>query len=224
LYIAWRKVYSGDVRDVVVARSTDGGVTFEAPVRVHRDNWVYPGCPHAGPSLAVDSAGTLHVVWYTGAEGHTGLYLATSRDGARTFGEPVALRRGRGFVSVSNARLAATGSSVWVAWEDRAASGGRVQLGHCGPDGVLRPQGSFNRPGHSPAIVAGPAGVAVAWLAGDSILVAAARPDVAPPPHAGGTRASLTGRPSSLLAFCQSESNTYGPRNGTAARSRRPPS
>jgi hypothetical protein len=174
LYIAWRKVYSGDVRDVVVARSTDGGVTFEAPVRVHRDNWVYPGCPHAGPSLAVDSAGTLHVVWYTGAEGHTGLYLATSRDGARTFGEPVALRRGRGFVSVSNARLAATGSSVWVAWEDRAASGGRVQLGRCGPDGVLRPQGSFNRPGHSPAIVAGPAGVAVAWLAGDSILVAAA--------------------------------------------------
>jgi hypothetical protein len=174
LYIAWRKVYSGDVRDVVVARSTNGGVTFDAPVRVHGDNWVYPGCPHAGPSLAVDSAGALHVVWYTGAEGHAGLYLATSRDGGRTFGEPVALNHGRGFVPVSHARLAATGSGVWVAWEDRAAPDGRVQLGRSGPDGVLRPRGSLDVPGHSPAIVAGRAGVAVAWLAGDSILLAAA--------------------------------------------------
>jgi len=36
-------------------------------------------------------------------------------------------------------------------------------------------------------------------------------------------RASPAGRPSLLLAFCQSESNTYGPRNGAAAQGARLP-
>lgn len=172
LYVAWRKIYDGDVRDVVVARSTDGGATFTAPIRVHADNWVYPGCPHVGPSLAVDSAGVLHVVWYTGAEGHAGLYLARSQDGARSFGQPVKLTGAAGFVPVSHARMAAHGDAVWLAWEDRAVAGGRVHLSRCGSDGSVTLEGTLQGNGRSPAITAGPGGPAVAWLAGDSVLVA----------------------------------------------------
>jgi hypothetical protein len=173
LYVAWRKIFAGDVRDIVVARSTDGGATWEAPVKVHEDGWVYPGCPHAGPSIAVDSSGTLHVVWYTGAPGRAGLYLATSRDGARTFGPPQPLGPA-GSTPVSHARVAAAGDGVWVAWEDRTAPAGRVTLSRCGPDGVARSAGELPGAARSPAIAAAGAGAAVAWLAGDTVRVAVA--------------------------------------------------
>ena len=168
VYIAWRKIFAGDVRDIVVARSTDGGASFAAPVKVHGDGWVYPGCPHAGPSIAVDGAGTLHVVWYTGAEGRAGLYLAASRDGARTFDAPQALS-GNGIAPVSHARLAPTGDGVWVAWEDRGKSGGRVSLSRSGSDGVLHFAGELGGEGRSPAIAAVGDAAAVAWLANDTV-------------------------------------------------------
>ena len=57
LYIAWRTVLPGNIRDIVVARSTDGGATWSAARRVHADDWVFEACPHAGPALAVDSSG-----------------------------------------------------------------------------------------------------------------------------------------------------------------------
>ena len=172
LFVAWRKIFAGDVRDVVVARSTDGGATFEEPVRVHNDGWVYPGCPHAGPSIAVDGAGALHVVWYTGAEGRAGLYLAASRDGGRTFGAPQPLSKGT--APVSHARLAPTPDGVWIAWEDRNQPGGRVALSRCGPDGVLRFATELRGEGRSPAIAAAGGAPAVAWLAGDTVRVALA--------------------------------------------------
>ena len=172
LFVAWRKIFAGDVRDVVVARSTDGGATFEAPVRVHEDGWVYPGCPHAGPSIAVDSAGVLHVVWYTGAEGRAGLYVAASHDGGQTFGAPQPLSKGT--APVSHARLAPTPDGVWIAWEDRNQPGGRVALSRCGPDGVLRFAGELRGEGRSPAIAAVGGAPAVAWLAGDTVRVALA--------------------------------------------------
>jgi hypothetical protein len=112
-------------------------------------------------------------VWYTGAAGHAGLYLATSHDGARTFADPVKLNPVGAFVPVSHARLAASGGVVWLAWEDRSTAGGRVQLARCGPDGRVTPVGTVQGTGRSPAISAGPGGAAVAWLAGDSVLVAA---------------------------------------------------
>jgi hypothetical protein len=174
LYVAWRKIFAGDVRDVVIARSRDGGATFDAPVRVHADEWVYPGCPHAGPSIALDSAGALHVVWYTGAEGRAGLYLATSNDRAATFGKPVRLTRD-GVVPVSHARLAAAGGTVWAAWEDRSREGGRVTVSRLDARGAPDSHADLPGSGRSPAVVGGRLGPAVAWLAGDSVRVAVFR-------------------------------------------------
>jgi hypothetical protein len=91
LYLAWRGVLPGGIRDVVMARSTDGGVSWSEPTRVHADDWKFDGCPHAGPSVRVDSAGAVHVAWWTGKEGAAGTWYARSDDGARTFAAPVAL-------------------------------------------------------------------------------------------------------------------------------------
>ena len=84
IYAAWREILPGDVRDVVVTRSSDGGKTWAPPVASRADGWVYPGCPHAGPSLKVDAKGAVHVAWWTGKEGEAGVYYARSTDGAQT--------------------------------------------------------------------------------------------------------------------------------------------
>ena len=53
IYVAWRKVFDGDIRDIVVASSADSGKSFSEPVKVAADNWVLHACPDSGPSLQV---------------------------------------------------------------------------------------------------------------------------------------------------------------------------
>ncbi|HJU65172.1 MAG TPA: sialidase family protein, partial [Gemmatimonadaceae bacterium] len=91
LYVAWRAVLPGNVRDVVVARSTDGGSTWSEPVRAHADDWVFDACPHAGPSLVVGGDDRVHVAWWTGKEGSAGVFYAQSSDGARSFSRAIPL-------------------------------------------------------------------------------------------------------------------------------------
>ena len=118
VYVSWRTVLPGNVRDIVVARSDDGGHTFGAPVRVHADDWVFDACPHAGPSIRTDSAGTLHVAWWTGKDGRAGVYYAQSRDGAATFSAPVPLGVSQ-YSKPSHVQLALGDSGrVAVTWDD----------------------------------------------------------------------------------------------------------
>lgn len=63
LWVAWRKTFDGNVRDVVVARSTDRGRTFSAPMRVHQDSWgSSPSALIAGLQLvSTDREGSMSV-------------------------------------------------------------------------------------------------------------------------------------------------------------------
>ena len=121
VYISWRKVFgSGDtqVRDMVVATSTDGGKTFSGPVKIHDDGFKFKGCVHVGAPMAIDSTGTLHIVWYNGAPGHQGMYYATSTDNGQNFSEPMSILTGdwvppqRIYIAVDNDDI------VWLTWED----------------------------------------------------------------------------------------------------------
>lgn len=92
LWVAWRKTFEGNVRDVVLARSTDGGNTFSSPQLVHHDGWIFPACPHRGPSLAFDRHNRLYVAWYTeGVDEQPQLLFSTSDDQGRTFSAPLSL-------------------------------------------------------------------------------------------------------------------------------------
>lgn len=73
VYAAWRHIFSGNERDIVMAVSGDGGVTFSTPRRVYRDAWKIAACPHTGPRI-VASADSVGLLWYTGAEGRAGSY------------------------------------------------------------------------------------------------------------------------------------------------------
>lgn len=160
VYLGWRKEYGGDVRDVVVARLAAGEAAFSAPVRVHADAWVFPACPHSGPSLAVDARGRVHVGWYTGREGRQGLWYARSDDLGRTFGTPAALVTGED-VPPSQVALSAYGAEVLAAWDDRPSQGRRVALARIGADGAMvRMEGGSGR---IPSMEARGDGALVAW-------------------------------------------------------------
>jgi len=88
VYVAWRKIFEGNVRETVVARSRDHGETFQSPVIVGHDQWVFPACPHRPASMGVDRQGRLYVVWYTeGTDEIPAVYLAYSDDQGKSFSE-----------------------------------------------------------------------------------------------------------------------------------------
>jgi hypothetical protein len=85
IFLAWRHVYPGNLRDIAFAVSRDGGLTFSQPVRVSEDKWSIDGCPDDGPAVAVDARDRVHIVWPTviSDEGEPikGLFYSVSVDG-----------------------------------------------------------------------------------------------------------------------------------------------
>jgi hypothetical protein len=169
VFVGFRSEGERDLRDIVVARSGDGGLTFAEPARVHADDWRIEGCPHAGPSLVLDDAGRLHAAWYTGIEARQGLHYAVSEDGGRSFGAPSPLLTG-GWVPVTQVKMAAApGGRVYLAWTDPREPVGRLHLGVT--DGGNAPEAvpMDALPATAPSIAAGAGGAVVAWQDGGAV-------------------------------------------------------
>lgn len=179
VYLAWRAVLPGNVRDIVVARSTDGGVSWSTPVRAHADDWVFDGCPHAGPSMQVDATGRLHIAWWTGRNGAAGVYYAHSNDGARTFSTPIALGVAE-FSRPAHAQLALADSETVVAvWDDGTVQPPRVRVR------VSRDGGTTFGPPVDASASNRVAGFPVAGAVGDSLVVAWSERPATEGAHAG---------------------------------------
>lgn len=173
VYVAWRHLFDGGaVRDMAVARSDDGGRTFGMPVRVHEDGWALDGCPHAGPALAVDADGGLHVLWYTGVDGGAGVYYAHSRDRGAAFTPAAALARDVPVAQVSAARDGAGGT--WIAWEHPRER--RVYVLPVGPDGGVDPARAVPYAGAQPALASAGGAMALAWHDGARAVLARSTP------------------------------------------------
>jgi len=120
VYVSWRKVFEGDIRDMVVASSSDYGRTFNQPVVVSEDKWAIQGCPHRGPSMAVDDKGLLYYTWYTeGSNGLPAIYLSMSTDRGKTFTAKQMLPSGDR-VFPDHPRLAVNKDGiVYLVWEEK---------------------------------------------------------------------------------------------------------
>lgn len=91
MHVAWRKVFAGEVRDMVVSTSRDGGDTFAPEVRVADDGWQLRGCPDSGPSL-IQSGGRLYIAWLTeGRDRRPRIQLCWSDDHGGHFHVPIAV-------------------------------------------------------------------------------------------------------------------------------------
>jgi hypothetical protein len=164
--VAWRKVFPGDLRDMVLSRSDDGGRTFAAATLVHADRWKITACPHRGGQVAADARGRLYAVWYTeGTQGRPDVLLAVAPDGRR-FGRPQRVHTATGSVP-DHPRLAVdnAGRGI-VVWEDSTAVRRRILLRSIvqggrslGPARTLSPAIKA----WAPAVAVVPGGFLVAW-------------------------------------------------------------
>lgn len=168
VYTAWRQIYGGlenQIRDIAIARSTDGGQSFTKPKRVHADNWHIRACPEAGPALAVDTNGRVHILWYTGAEGKSGVYYAVSKGGGAPFKSVKALVK-----DVGRSQVAAAGSThgeAWIAWADHKTGGIRSEL----ISGNKMKKSVEVAPGSAPAVAVGDGRHAIAWQDSGAVKV-----------------------------------------------------
>lgn len=107
----WRHVFEPNVRDHALAVLRPDGTVTDLR-RVTFDDWRVDACPHHGPSLAADAAGTLHAVWFDQPSEAAGAFygrLADGRiEGQRRIGGPAA----------AHADIAAGGDRVVVAWKE----------------------------------------------------------------------------------------------------------
>ncbi len=188
VYAAWRTVLPGNIREIVVARSSDRGATWSEPVRVQNDQWQVDACPHAGPALAVDSRQRLHVTWWSGKESAAGVFYARSDDGGKSFTHVTPLGTAE-FSQPAHVQLAVGDSGVVaVAWDDGTLQTPRVALR------ISRDHGSHFAParyvsaeGHAasfPVLALNGKNLTVAWTsqsADYARTVAAERPDMSDP-------------------------------------------
>lgn len=65
-----------EIRDMYYLYSDDETKTFTTPIPISRDNWHINGCPHTGPSLALNND-KLGAVWFTADNGNAGLFFTT---------------------------------------------------------------------------------------------------------------------------------------------------
>lgn len=119
VYVSWRGVLDGNVRDIFVAASTDEGMTWGMPVRLAEDNWVLNGCPHSGASMA--SIGKrLFVAWHTVREKRPTLSLAYSDDGAKTFSRRIPVSEG--VLDANHSFLNSAGDRLALVFQGRPAA------------------------------------------------------------------------------------------------------
>jgi len=90
--VLFRNIFEGGIRDHAIVTFKDLATPGEVH-RVSRDEWQIAACPHQGPSLAISQNGSFHAVWYTNGKERKGLFYARSRDGGKTFSDPLPIGR-----------------------------------------------------------------------------------------------------------------------------------
>lgn len=156
IYVAYRTVPREGrmLRDIVVARSTDGGKSF-TPTVVSQDGWEINGCPVVGPGMTIGRTGTITMTWFVGGGERPGLYLAFSKDQGRSFSPRRLFIEEQRLAKHSHAASLPDGRTLF-AWDDAGDNGQTITLwGSIGQD--QRGQGAKDGP--KPTLIGSQAGV-----------------------------------------------------------------
>ncbi len=129
--------------DIFAARSTDGGLTWTAPVRVTDDG---SSIDQHDPTLADAGQGIAYLLWRQLDNGKLNLWYAYSRDGGLTWSDALPLDPGGSGIEHELSSAAADASGhVYAAWADRREGGGRVYISR---STLYVNQGDFVSPVH----------------------------------------------------------------------------
>jgi hypothetical protein len=164
VYVAWRHIFPGSVRDIALAESKDNGATFGAPLRVSEDGWQLNACPDDGPAMVADSHGGIHIAWPTlvpGATPHKEIFYSAIEDQ-----KPLTprLRMDSGDTEPAHPQIGADihGNSI-VVWDEHAGDTRRIALRPVS-HGAVGPIQTFEGPGFNyPVVAAGEANWIVLW-------------------------------------------------------------
>jgi hypothetical protein len=168
LWVAWRKVFDGNVRDIVIAKSADRGRSFDRPLLVRKDNWVFTACPHRGPSLAFDRFGRMYIGWYTeGTDEQPRLFVATSDDQGNTFTDPVSLHLSTTSVPDQLRMAVHPDGAVVAVWEEltgvRKETVMRISMDRGRSFGPLKRLSTAAKAEHPTVAIDRNGGVALSW-------------------------------------------------------------
>lgn len=75
IFVAYRNLLPGSIRDISMVSKTNGSADFSTPVSFSNDHWKVDGCPHNGPALTFAN-NKVYTTWYTNAAKHEGVNFA----------------------------------------------------------------------------------------------------------------------------------------------------
>ena len=142
LYVTYRDHLPGDVRDIAVVPWP--GIKAAQPVRVHKDNWVLPGCPGQNVGTSA-SANKLGVAWFTAVGGKGKVQAVFTENPEKGFGKPINLdpkHKPQGEVKM----VMLDDNRAAVHWIRKTDKGPELQLSVVSTDGKVLAERSLNKP------------------------------------------------------------------------------
>ena len=107
VFVVWNDNSTGKY-GILVTKSTDGGMTFGAPVDISRNIGT-----SSSPQFAV-SGNDVYVVWQAKTTGKYQIIFAKSTDGGATFSTPANISNNSG--DSSYPKIVASGNNIYVTW------------------------------------------------------------------------------------------------------------
>jgi hypothetical protein len=161
-----RVVAASPTASLVVARSTDGGVSWAPAVMADSTDRGRSGCRRPAPFITADSLnGFVHVVYFMVAAEGAGVFFVHSMEGGAMFHSPVVIVYGE---RVSAAAVASRGDTVAVAYENPNADSPQIWLALSKTAGHIFERRLAVSPATSvasrPAVAVRNGRVAVAWF------------------------------------------------------------
>lgn len=123
--IAFRDRTEAEIRDISFIKANGNG--WSNPTTVHADNWLMPGCPVNGPSIAA-AEDRIALAWYTGAKPGPSVKLALAQDNG-SFSKPITIDTASG-ESFPLGRVATIfdGSDAIVCWMNATDEAAAINL------------------------------------------------------------------------------------------------
>ena len=175
VYVAWMSMTGNSAQSLLVSHSADEGASFSQPVQLASQGINNGAIPVVAPG------GGVHLFWFHGQGGQSGIWTVRSDDGGETWSAPMEVAR----ISLANVPYLRTGSilpaaavdgrdgTLYVVWQDGRLTGAFIPQiflsastdgGATWSEPELVSDGPLNAPNFTPSVaVNGDGVVAIAY-------------------------------------------------------------